>query len=122
MTSLIISRTCPRKKARNTSPVSDAETCPRDCKRLTSFMMVSPSVAPDENWKVAESRVCSPGDHLSTFNNSWDVSLNIAGTATRQLRKKPVSPYQKLAPKSSNCRQYKTQEAIRQSACQTATH
>jgi hypothetical protein len=28
-----------------------------------------------ENWKVAEGRFCSPGDHLSTFNNYWDASV-----------------------------------------------
>jgi hypothetical protein len=27
-------------------------------------MMVSPSVAADDNWRVAEGRFCSPGDHL----------------------------------------------------------
>jgi len=37
-------------------------------------MMVSPSVAADENWKVAESRFCSLGDHLSAFNNFGDAS------------------------------------------------
>jgi hypothetical protein len=36
--------------------------------------MVSPSVAADENWKVAVGRFCSPGSHLSTFNNYWDAS------------------------------------------------
>ncbi|EMI47360.1 hypothetical protein RRSWK_00128 [Rhodopirellula sp. SWK7] len=37
-------------------------------------MMVSPSVAADENWKIAKGRFCPPGDHLSTFNNFWDAS------------------------------------------------
>jgi hypothetical protein len=40
--------------------------------------MVSPLVAADENWKVAEGRFCSPGDHLSTFNNYWDASRQIS--------------------------------------------
>lgn len=38
-------------------------------------MMVSASVAPDEIWKVAEGRFCSPGDHLSAFNHFWVASV-----------------------------------------------
>ena len=50
-------------------PVSDAETGPRDCKRLTSFMMVSPSVAADENWKDCEEQILPFGRPSFNFNN-----------------------------------------------------
>lgn len=51
--------------------------------------MVSPSVAADENWKVAESRFCSPGDHLSTFNNFWDASKQTSGCKSPRRREEP---------------------------------
>jgi hypothetical protein len=37
-------------------------------------VMISPPVAADKNWKVAEGSFCSARDHLSTFNNYWDAS------------------------------------------------
>ena len=78
MASQVISRTFPRRKSGEISAVLDAETCPSDCKRLTPFMMGSPSVAADETWKVAEGRFCSPGDHLSAFNIYRDASFIVA--------------------------------------------
>lgn len=53
-------------------------------------MMVSPSVAADENWKVAEGKFCSPGDYLSTFNNYWDASDTQAGLGMLPQQRVPT--------------------------------
>ena len=69
-----------RRNSRKTWPVSDAETCPRDCKRLTSFMMVSRRLHPTKIG-ICERQNSAFREtifHLSTINGTLPFSTSLS--------------------------------------------
>ncbi|MCP4889082.1 MAG: transposase family protein [Planctomycetaceae bacterium] len=94
----LISRTYPRRTSRKNCHVCDAETCPSDSQRPTSFMMVSPSVAADKNREIVNGRFCHSGDHLSTNSGSLPrqvvegviFSFHFQRKEARLIRAKPT--------------------------------
>lgn len=61
--------------------------------------MVFPSVAAEENWKVADSRFCSLGDHLSTFDRFRDApQMATFGRLTDKRRPGPTGLHEETEP------------------------